>query len=643
MGPDRERDGRRRETVRTLAYAACGAVLLAGCASMPDSGDLRSVESTPRQDAQVRVFAQAPHENAPPGQIVQGFLEALTSDDPHYETALKYLTPRAAKQWRPDVSTTVLDGGPTADPVHAGSRDDPDDYASALTGDRFATLDSQQSYEPASGQYQETLHLTRDRKSGQWRIDDLPQGIVMGKSDFLRNYTSVNKYYFASNTPTEADGKPVSVADPVYVRKKVDPMTQTVSSLLAGPSRWLGPVVRSSFPTGTALKKGVTSLTPDDQNRLTVPLNDKASRVGSAKCTEMAAQLLYTLQDLTPTGVDEVALQRANGSQLCDLDKNRAELVAARGVAQHPEFQYFIDGKHRLVRVAGDSLQASADVTPVPGALGEGEKQLRSAAVSRDEDTAAGVSLDGSRLYVGSLVSGGSLGEPVLTSQGATKADRLTTPSWDGDGDLWVADRDLKKPRLLLLEKGAGDPLEVRTPGLDGRIEAVRVAADGVRVALIVEKGGLRSLYLGRIQRDEASAAASGGSRQEEAAGPGPAKPSATGQKAGERPVVSVLELHSVTPQLEEVTAMSWAGDSRLVVVGREQGGVQQMGYVQVDGSTPVGSAPAALTGVKGVAASEDERLPLVAYSEEDGIVRLLSGSKWQKLVKEGSAPVYPG
>lgn len=640
VGPDRERDGRRRETVRAVVYAACGAVLLAGCASMPDSGDLRGVESTPRQDAQVRVFALPPHENAPPGQIVQGFLEALTSDDPNYETALKYLTPRAAKEWRPDASTTVLDGGPTADPV-AGSRDDADDYASTLTGSRFATLDSRQSYEPADGQYRQSLHLIREKKSGQWRIDDLPQGIVMGKSDFLRNYTSVNKYYFASNTPTESDGQPVSVADPVYVRKKVDPMTQTVNSLLEGPSRWLGPVVRSSFPTGTALKKGITSLTPDDQNQLTVPLNDKASRVGSAKCTEMAAQLLYTLQDLTPTGVDKVALQRADGTQLCLLDKDRAEIVAARGVVQHPDFQYFIDGKHRLVRVADDSVDADEDnVSPVPGALGEGEKQLRSAAVSRDEDSAAGVSLDGTALYVGSLVSGGSLGEPVLTSQGTTKADRLTTPSWDGDGDLWVADRNPEKPRLLLLEKGAGEPLEVRTPGLDGRVEAVRVAADGVRIALIVEKDGLRSLYLGRIERDERSAETSDGSAQERTA----TTPGQTaGQKTGEETVVSVLELHSVTPQLEEVTAMSWAGDSRLVVVGREQGGVQQMGYVQVDGSTPVGSAPAALTGVKGIAASEDERLPLVAYSEEDGIVRLLSGSKWQKLVKDGSAPVYPG
>jgi hypothetical protein len=137
-----------------------------------------------------------------------------------------------------------------------------------------------------------------------------------------------------------------------------------------------------------------------------------------------------------------------------------------------------------------------------------------------------------------------------------------------------------------------------------------------VRIALIVQKDGKSSLQIGRIQRDT---------------------------RTGGRPLISILELRSVAPQLEEVTAMSWAGDSRLVVVGRESGGVQQMRYVQVDGSTPVGAAPSALTGVKEVAASEDERLPLVAHSEEDGIVRLPAGAPWQKIVKDGTAPVYPG
>lgn len=177
-----------------------------------------------------------------------------------------------------------------------------------------------------------------------------------------------------------------------------------------------------------------------------------------------------------------------------------------------------------------------------------------------------------------------------------------------------MADRDPKNPRLLVLADGMGEPLEVRTPNLDGRIEAVRVAADGVRVALILESEGKRALYIGRIERDADA----------------------------ESTTVSIVELRSVTPDPEDVTAMSWAGDSQLVVVGREPGRVQQMRYVRVDGSPTPGSGPSALTGVEEIAASEDESQPLVAHSA-DGIVRLSPGAQWQTVVKEGSAPVYPG
>jgi hypothetical protein len=343
-----------------------------------------------------------------------------------------------------------------------------------------------------------------------------------------------------------------------------------------------------------------------------VPLNGKASEVGREKCWEMAAQLLFTLQNLTPT-VDMVVLQRADGSTLCTLGEDRVETVARRGPVKRAEYLYFVDDKRRLVRMSGTDTSAE----PVPGALGEGVQQLGSAAVSWDERTAAGVGSDGKSLFVGSLVAGSPLKPPVLQSRGKAEADRLTAPSWDVRGDLWVADRDPARPRLLVLEQGSGKPLDVRVPGLNGRVDAVRVAADGVRIALVVQtKDDNKSLLIGRIERDDSS---------------------------GDRPVVSVLELRPAAPELEDVTAMSWAGDSRLVVAGREQGGVQTMRYVQVDGSTPKGSAPAALTGVQSIAASEDDRLPLVAYSSEDGIVRLPSGAQWQKVVKNGWAPVYPG
>ena len=141
-----------------------------------------------------------PQEDAEPLDIVQGFLEALTSDDPDYETARRYLTHSAAKQWKPGLSTTVLDDGPGADVVPPVGREQSDDTSFTLTGTRVAVVDAQQSYSPASGEYRETVHLVHDKKTKQWRIDSPPRGVVMGRSDFQRNYVSVNKYYFASNT-----------------------------------------------------------------------------------------------------------------------------------------------------------------------------------------------------------------------------------------------------------------------------------------------------------------------------------------------------------------------------------------------------------------------------------------------------------
>ncbi|MGW2239674.1 LpqB family beta-propeller domain-containing protein [Streptomyces sp. NPDC001759] len=612
MGADRE-GGARRRPLRAMAYGALGVVVLAGCASMPDNGDLRGVDSTPQQDTQVRVFAMPPQENAQPQEIVSGFLEALTSDDPNYSTARQYLTGTASRTWQPELSITVLADGPgTATNRRSDARDDSDEVSYTLNGTRVARVDTQQAYSPDSGPYASLVHLVRDKKTQQWRIDRLPQGVVMGKSDFQRNYMSVNKYFFAVDAAAGST-HPTAVADPVFVRRRVDPTTQIVRSLLSGPTHWLDQVVRTSFPTGSALQKGVTSLAPDDQNTLTVPLNKNAARVGPDRCNEMAAQLLFTVQNFAPA-VDTVAL-RSGSKRLCSLNEDRSDEVAAQGSAQTPGNLYFVEGKSRLVRIPAGSRGPKADPVPVPGPLGDNEKQLRSVAVSRDERTAAAVGADGSRLYVASLVSDDPLGNPVLTSHGATSDDRLTAPSWDAQGDLWVADRDPDNARLLVLQHGAGEPLEVKTPELDGRIEEVRVAADGVRVALVVAKGTKKSLMIGRIER---------------------------GTEGG-KPTVSVLEPRPGAPELEDVTAMSWAGDSRLVVVGREHGGVQTMRYVQVDGSTPEGPAPAALTGVKEITAAEsDDGLPLVAYSE-DGIVRLPSGAAWQSVLKDGTAPVYPG
>ncbi|WP_425264037.1 LpqB family beta-propeller domain-containing protein [Streptomyces silaceus] len=619
MGADPDgrgrRAGRRRPLRTALLLAACGA-LLAGCASMPDSGNLKAVDASQRPDSQsqVRVYAQPPREGARPVEIVQGFLEALTSDDPQFAMARKYLTGKASKAWNPEESTTVLADGPNTDAGNAGN-DGEGSRRYTLTGRQVARVDKQHAYRPEDASYSQSVHLSQvgGPNGKEWRIDQPPPGVVLGESDFQRIYRSVNKYYFAAPTGAGVSGGTGLVADPVYIRQRIDPLTQTVKTLLEGPTNWLRPVVRSSFTSGTRLKDPDKPLTLDDQNRLTVQLNSRSDGDGQTKCKRMAAQMLFTLQDLTPSGVEQVTLERSNGSMLCVLSQERAETVAAYRSLDRPVYQYFVDEKHRLVRMSANA--STVDPEPVTGVLGTGEQPLLSAAVSRDEKRAAGVSLDGKSLYTGSLLTDDSLTKTQVRSKAKTEGQRLSAPSWDGRGNLWVADRDPKRPRLLWLERGEGEPVEVEVPALDGRVEAVRVSADGVRIALLVEKKGKTSLWIGRAEKSAGK---------------------------GERPEISVLDPTPAAPQMEEVTAMSWAGGGRLVVVGRETGGVQQLRYVQCDGSVLPGTALPGLTGVMEIAASEDERQPLVAHSD-DGIVRLPTGSQWKTVVKEGQGPIYPG
>ncbi|MEU0129354.1 LpqB family beta-propeller domain-containing protein [Streptomyces sp. NPDC006289] len=621
MDTERRRGGHGR-AVRLSALLACGVVVLAGCGAMPVTGDVKPVDASQPGDSQVQVYAVPPREGAAPLEVVDGFLESMTSDDPDFRTTRKYLTAGAARTWQPSGGTTVLAKAPNRNgpTIHDKERRAAE-TTYTLTGEQVAAVDSQSSYRPlAPTEYSQMLHLVREKAAGgkqEWRIDVVPDGLVLGQSDFKRLYRSVNKYYFAAG---RTDEEPALVADPVYVRNRTDPVTrmdtttQTVRALLAGPSNWLRPVVDSRFPTGTALKSGVTSLAPDDQNVLKVPLNKKAEKAGQGACRMMAAQVLFTLRDLTSARVGQVELQGGQGP-LCSLGADEAEEFSADGGSGTPDSQYFVDDEGHVMRMPG-SNKGSGDPEPVTGPFGNGTVAMSAVGVARDEQRAAAVSANQQYLYVSSLVAESEPGAPVVTSEASKAADRLSAPSWDGGGDLWVADRDPDDPRLLRLVDGAGEPQEVSVPGLDGgRIEALRLSADGVRIALRVSKDGHTTLYIGRVERHGA-----GGSE-----------------------TVSVEDLRQAAPQLAEVTAVSWSGRSRLVVVGKEEGGVQQVRYVQADGSTSSSGVLPGVNLVTAVAAADDEQLPLMADTESDGIVKLSPGDNWQTVLKDGSSLVYPG
>ncbi|MGW2631279.1 LpqB family beta-propeller domain-containing protein [Streptomyces chattanoogensis] len=609
----RPRRGARR--ARTAGLLGGAAVLLAGCASMPDSGDVKAVDQSPRAegDSQVRVYGVPPQDGAQPTNIVRSFLDATTSDEADFRTARQYLA-KSARKWQPFRVTDVLQERPKPEPQVQRNREDENGYTVTLTGSQVAKVDANHAYTPEERKYRATIHLIKE--DGQWRIDRLPNGLVLGQSDFQRIYRSVNKYYFASYKSESSQPKAsrnVLVADPVYLRQRIEPITASVEALLSGPTDWLGEVTSSEFPPGTRLAARDLSL--DDSNALRVRLSKQAISTDSGQCKRMAAQLFFTVQDMTRASkISDVKLEDANGGSLCELSQEQAERdFSPVRYAGRSAQEYFIDADHKVVSMS----DSATEPTPVRGPFGTGKTPLRSVAVSRDETTAAGVSGDGRSLYVAALEDGVQRGAPLLTSAGSAKDpdQGLTAPSWDGLGDLWIADRAAHSSRLLRLREGKGTPEEVAMPGLDGRrIKAIRVAADGIRIAVLVEDKGRTTLQLGRVERGGSSA----------------------------HPVLSVEELRPIAPQLEDVVAASWAGGSRLVVVGRESGGVQQMQYMETDGSASNAQTLPGVNGVKAVAASEDEARPLIADATE-GIVRLPPDANWKTVAKEGTAPVYPG
>lgn len=604
---------------RTAAVLlTAGALLLSGCASMPSGGGVKQVDSPQRTEAesQVRVFGVSPRKGEHPRQIVRGFLEATTSDEVNFDTARKYLTAEEAERWQPFEQTTIVTGGPEVAPDGVRADSDAQGYSVELSGTKIAEVDDTNSYTPADGPYLERLHLTKVK--GEWRIDRIPDGLVIGEPDFERIYRSVNTYYFAdlgAESESVRYGRNVLVAEPVYLRRRIDPMTETVSALLKGPADWLKPVVRSAFPAGVRLAAG-EHLTLDDSGGLDVKLmsagRNPAVEVDKKRCVRMAAQLLHTADQQSSAKVQRVKLRDASGD-LCEHNREETEAYAP-GLLNGPAArQYYLDSSSRLIAVDEDGGVGST----VGGPFGAGQLALGSVAVSRDESLGAGVTADGSELYVGALSGSVEFDDPKLRSRAKQEKDRLTAPSWDGLGDLWVADRDPDRPRLLRIRGGKAEPEPVQVPGIgSGRIEALRMSADGTRVALLVAEDGRTTLKLGRVERDAAEDG---------------------------KPELKVADLRPAAPQLEEVSAVSWAGGSRLVLVGKEPGGVQQLRVVSTDGSAGLPPTPPGVNNVSGIAASEDEDKPLLADSEE-GIVRLpRRDGSWQKVTDKGSAPVYPG
>ncbi|TQN30449.1 sporulation and spore germination protein [Haloactinospora alba] len=604
--------------LRALLAAVAVLGLVSACASVPTnspvvSGSGGDEGGDPYRDY-VRMLPAGPQPGADTEGLIKGFLRDMASFEDDHEAAKEYLTPKTRAEWSSDGPVLVYEDMESTS-LDAETADDGNSATVRLQAPQVATIHRNGQYAPAGEEsaIDVTFELVQNG-DGEWRIRNLPEKLFLDRQDVGRAYRTLNLYYF--NRSRER-----LVPDPVLLPASSKRLpTRLVEMLVAGPTDWLAPAVRSTFPNDAESDVSFDS----ESGTVTLELD---GGVDSQDHFEMGAQLERTLGQLSQ--VQNFQL-RVDGQEVeypdeanRDLQSDGAywESVRPSGGLDDASAYFLRDGQ--LWSLSAEGQYGSFEETRLQGAPGAGEVGLDQHAVSLDEGSVAGITEEGDEV----VLSGTSENSHYRTVLSGGEYDAL---SWDGYGNLWVAehapadtgDEDgdggddeegsggKTGTRLWLLREGT-EATEVATPDLgDRRITQFRVSRDGVRLAAVTrEKDGPGRLEVARVVYGEQG--------------------------------VSVAAPLPMARELSEVTDLAWHDADRMAVLGKKEDGAVQGLLVSLDGSTGATSAGAPSgTNMTSVAAAPSR--PLLAGTEDSEIRMTHDRVGWQR-VTDGDDPVYPG
>jgi hypothetical protein len=553
----------------------------------------------------------------PPGtgwkadQIVTGFLAASASFANNHAVARAYLAPSARKKWKPGWAATVVGPAPKVTIVTPPRNVVPGGHLSAtveFTGNILATLTDSGQYLTSSDS-QEADTFTLVNVNGQWRISHLPSptSLILTKPDFQRDYQPRNLYFFA---PSGAS----LVPDPVFVPQQAnnaEPATGLVEALLKDPTGWLSGATRTDFPAGTTLVGEVKIL----GNSAVVDLGGSAAKASPDVLRRMAAQLVWTLTGTSYSTPDikSVVLeingvpQRPHGTQyqVLSMYSSRMPASPAAGV-------YY--------------LSSSGGVRLLPGGAQPARQVTWPSGISRLTFTAIAVSPGGGQIAgivpepKGCLVYSGTLRRGAALTPRQLNSGTCTSLSWDNQGNIWAA----AGTHVWMLPPTGSAAIPVFLPGASAlagpsaslppsdTIAALRVAPDGVRVAMIVRsRNRPAQALLGAISR-------TGGGSEERT-------------YIGQNGVMVAIGTDVTDP-----SSLSWYDADHVLLLGQAHGALLYDVPLTGGASVPILTPP-------GTVSITTEGSDLVVGTSRDQIL-IASGlvPSWRQ-VGQGRAPAYPG
>ncbi len=556
-----------------------------------------------------------------PMQVVLNFILASADFADHRAVAREYLTRAASASWQPGPgpAVTVIAQPPTpgSTSLPFGSRGPADVQIGVQV---LGQVTASGQYIPAPGGHAEQQQgFTLAKVHGQWRIATLPTGtagrvsheLLLTKDIFQLAYQPRDLYYL------DPSGKHL-VPDPVFVPVDTTSLaSDLVNALRASPQGWLADVVLSAFPPSAHLLRPVE--VPPGSKTAIVSLSLPRADATASSLGQISAQLVWTLTSpgfrssaisavklyvngkaWTPPGADSAVQSRS------DYPQPALDPAAGQNL-------YFLTsgGAARVLRGQGPGS------VPVPGQAGTGRAPLSGIAVSPDQRYLAGVAgpPGAATVYTEDLAA--AAGPHASASAQGLRAQltgiTVRSLTWDSGNNLWIAGSQHGRARVWVLSAVGGAPVSVTLPAAAKQISALRVAADGVRVAMIASTASGPQVLLAAIVRTAASV------RTEVQ--------------------VTLSATIQIGADLSDPVALSWYDADHLLVVNASAAG-PELEEVPVDGDrlTYQGIEP----DMAAIAAAGPRNL-VVAGLQTGFLARTVGLDElWSQFVP-GHDPVYPG
>lgn len=462
---------RLQHLIRLILAGLLSSVLVAGCASLPQSGQVGESDQQADIDRHTAyTFNPAgPATDATPTSIINGFILASTGIQGDFSTAREFLTESAAEEWDPQAQTTIYTGRPIVD-----STDD-HQYSVELTS--VGSLDDAGVLEVADEGTTQSFDFSLVQVDGQWRIDDLPDGISLDSAQFRALFNTQTLYFY---DPTYN----YAVPDVRWMLNSPNQTATIVRALLNGPADYLEGAVVSAFPSDAELFRDTV---PVSSATAQVDLTDETFQDTSDLTRHRMQQQLDLTLERYP-GVSEVDMTRERAS--INLGEPPEGFVPADNsvttgntqIGVHPETNQLVAYEANSTNTL-DGFPNVANLEPIEPTM------------NRERDTAAFLNADRDTLYVAN--------ESTQSYEIATGTD-LIAPSMDVHDWVFTATDD--NTIIAAKTNRTGQVLEITHPWTeqDVEISALSISPEGTRAAVVVTPSdGPAKLYMAGLIRDE--------------------------------------------------------------------------------------------------------------------------------------------